>query len=214
MFYFFFLLAIALLLALIFSVIKSGRFYTAIKVYRILIVIFATGVFTYLFVEKSLDPYRADSLTVQVINKLPFPLDFYIIKINNTPDENLKFITKHLGKIRDNYYRIEHLEMDISDQFWVAGYMGNKNLVYFSQHAVPNKNEDQIIEVHNYMIQSSKLAEIAKGRIDDLKFNNVKTAIWITLNLLLLFLNFGLLLRKSKEETPTALAGISKVVFK
>ena len=90
--------------------------------------------------------------------------------------------------------------METSDQFWIVAYMGKKNLVYFSQHSVPNKNEDQIIEVRNYIVQSSKLAEIAKNRIDELKFANIKTAIWMTLGLLLLFLNIGVLLRKPTKK--------------
>lgn len=209
MFYLFVLLAILLSVALLFSLIKSGPFSSWAKAFRIFMVAIGTGVFTYLFIHKSLDQFRENSLTVQLVNKLPFPLDFYIIKINDTPDEELKYETNHLGKIRNNFYRIEYLQMEKSNEFWIGGYMGKKNLVYFSQHSVPNKNEDQIIEVRNYIVQSSKLAEIAKSRIDDLKFENIKTAIWMTLNMLLLFLNLALLLRKPKQKIPTALAGIS-----
>jgi hypothetical protein len=88
--------------------------------------------------------------------------------------------------------------MQHSDEFWIAGFMGKKNMVYFSQHSIPNKNEDQIIEVHNYINQSEKLSGISKTLIGDLKLENMKTAIWITLDLLLLFLNTTLLLRRSK----------------
>jgi hypothetical protein len=55
--------------------------------------------------------------------------------------------------------------MDKSDEYWVVGYLGKKNLVYFSQNSVPNKNIDQIIEVQNYIIQSSKLSDLAKNRL-------------------------------------------------
>ena len=88
--------------------------------------------------------------------------------------------------------------MKNSDQFWVAGFMGRKNMVYFSQHAVPNKNEDQIIEIRNYINQSQKLSEIAQIQIENLKLENIKTAIWITMDLLLLFLNLILLMKRSK----------------
>jgi len=76
--------------------------------------------------------------------------------------------------------------------------MGKKNLVYFSQHAVPNKNEDQIIEVKSYIVQSNKLAASARKEIESLKLENIRTAVWITLDLLLLFLNLALLFRWKK----------------
>ena len=202
MFYLFFLLAVLLSFGLLFSVIKTGRFKFWANAFRIIIVSVSVVAYTYYFIQKSIDHFLEDSVTVQVINKLPFPLDFYIIKINEGSDPDLRYETRHLGSIRNNFYRIDYLKMDASDQYWIAAYMGKKNLVYFSQHSVPNKNEDQIIEVQNYIVQSTKLAEIAKTRIDELKFDNIKTAIWMTLGLLLLFLNLGLLFRKEKLKIP------------
>ena len=209
MFYFFVFLAIALSVALFFSVIRDGRFRTWAKAYRIVISAVTAGVFVFLFFQKSTYQFRENSVTLQLINKLPFPLDFYLIKINNTADEDAKYETKHIGKIRDNFYRIDYLMMQDSNEYWIAGYMGAKKLVYFSQHMVPNKNEDQIIEVQNYIIQSAKFADTAQFKIEELKLDNIKTAIWITLDLLLLFLNFALLVRKQKQKIPTVLAGIS-----
>ena len=209
MFYFFVLLAVALSLALLFSVIRNGRFRTWAKAYRIVIVAVTTGVFVFLFFQKSTYQFRENSLTLQLINKLPFPLDFYLIKINNTKDEDAKYETRHIGKIRNNYYRIDYLSMKDSNEYWIAGYMGAKKLVYFSQHSVPNKNEDQIIEVQNYIVQTAKFADTAQLKIAELKLDNIKTAIWITLDLLLLFLNLMLLVRKEKQKIPTVLAGIS-----
>ena len=209
MFYFFVFLAIALSVALFFSVIRDGRFRTWAKAYRIVISAITAGVFVFLFFQKSTYQFRENSVTLQLINKLPFPLDFYLIKINNTADEDAKYETKHIGKIRDNFYRIDYLMMQDSNEYWIAGYMGAKKLVYFSQHMVPNKNEDQIIEVQNYIIQSAKFADTAQFKIEELKLDNIKTAIWITLDLLLLFLNFALLVRKQKQKIPTVLAGIS-----
>ncbi|MFC4414084.1 hypothetical protein [Kaistella carnis] len=198
MFYLFFLLAVLLSLSLLFSVIKKGTLGLWAKVFRIFVVAASSILFAYLFFQKSVDHFLENSLAVQVINKLPFPLDFYIIKVN--ADSELKYETRHVGKIRNNFYRIDYLQMPKSDEFWLAGYMGKKNLVYFTQHSVPNKNEDQIIEVQNYIVQSSRLSNIAKTEIEALKFENIKTAIWITLDLLLLFLNFALLIRKSKTK--------------
>ena len=198
MFYLFFLLTGLLSLSLLLSVIKSGRFKGWAKGLRIIIVVASVVVYTVLFVQKSVDEFLPISLTVQVVNKLPFPLDFYLIKINDEADPDLRYETRHLGKIRNNHYRIDYLKMEASDEFWIAAYMGNKNLVYFSQHSVPNKNEDKIIEVQNYIVQSARLSELAKTRIEALKFGNIKTAIWMTLGLILLFLNLALLFRKNK----------------
>ena len=198
MFYLFFLLTGLLSLSLLLSVIKSGRFKGWAKGLRIIIVVASVVAYTVLFVQKSVDEFLPNSLTVQVVNKLPFPLDFYLIKINDEADPDLRYETRHLGKIRNNHYRIDYLKMEASDEFWIAAYMGNKNLVYFSQHSVPNKNEDKIIEVENYIVQSARLSELAKTRIEALKFGNIKTAIWMTLGLLLLFLNLALLFRKNK----------------
>ncbi|MCW4450909.1 hypothetical protein OK344_01640 [Kaistella sp. BT6-1-3] len=170
--------------------------------FRIFVVVAGIGIFTYYFVKKSLSTFRADALTVQMINKLPFPLDFYLIKINTEKDTPKVYETGHVGSIRSNYYRIEYLDMTNSDEFWIAGFMGKKNMVYFSQHAVPNKNEDQIIEIQNYINQSQKLSEIAGKQIEILKLENMKTAIWITLDLLLLFLNIAVLLKKSNKKIP------------
>ncbi|MGO4710664.1 hypothetical protein AB4Y90_16480, partial [Chryseobacterium sp. 2TAF14] len=104
--------------------------------------------------------------------------------------------TKHIGKIRPEYYRIEYLKMTKSDEYWIAGYLGKKNLVYFSQHSVPNKNMDQMIEVQNYINQSEKLSAIAKKEIEEDHYQNMLMGIWVTLCFLLLFLNFVLLVRK------------------
>lgn len=202
MFYVFFLLFVALCAGLMLSVFKTGSFKTWAKAFRIFVVVAGIGIFTYYFVTKSLTKFRADALTVQMINKLPFPLDFYLIKINTEKDAPKVYETGHVGSIRSNYYRIEYLDMSNSDEFWIAGFMGKKNMVYFSQHAVPNKNEDQIIEIQNYINQSQKLSEIAGSQIEILKFDNMKTAIWITLDLLLLFLNIAVLFKKTNKKIP------------
>ena len=202
MFYVFFLLFLSLCAGLMLSVFRTGSFRTWTKAFRIFVVVAGIGIFTYYFVTKSLTKFRADALTIQMINKLPFPLDFYLIKINSEKDAPVVYETGHVGNIRSNYYRIEYLDMSHSDEFWIAGFMGKKKMVYFSQHAVPNKNEDQIIEIQNYINQSQKLSEIAGKQIEILKLENMKTAIWITLDLLLLFLNIALLLKKANKKIP------------
>lgn len=200
MFYPFLLLFVVLCLALFATVFKNGRLGLAAKIFRIFTVVVSALAFAYLFTERSIDSYKQNSLAVQVINLLPLPLDFYVVKVNDSADADQQYIVKHLGKIRSNYYRLEYLDMKHSDQFWISGFMGKKNQVYFTQHSVPNKNMDQIIEVKNYINQSSKLSAIAKEQVIASGLEHVKTAVWITLDLLLFFLNLALLLRKPKEK--------------
>ena len=192
-----FLILIFLIIALFLSGIRSEKWNLWSKVARITITISAAAYFTFWFVEKSVSPFLENSLAVQVINYLPQPLDFYIIRVQ---DDNgvQSYSSIHLGQIRPEYFRIEYLNMQKSDEFWVAGYIGKEKMVYFSQIAVPNKNEDKIVEVRNYINHSLKLSAIAADNVSKLKYDNIKLSIWVTLDLLLIFLNAVLLLRRRK----------------
>lgn len=192
-----FVIFLASIISLILSKIKRGKGAEWAKIFRIATVVFSISIFTYWFVKKSAVGIVKDSLSLQVVNKLPQTLDFYVIN-NNDPDKDGILEAKHIGKIRPEYYRIEHLKMDKSNEYWIVGYLGKKNLVYFSQHSVPNKNIDQIIEVQNYINQSVKLSEIAKKQVEAYNHENIKLGIWVSLDFLLLFLNMVLLLRKKK----------------
>ncbi|QBA20611.1 hypothetical protein EU348_05190 [Chryseobacterium indologenes] len=192
-----FIIFLASVLSLVLFKVKSGSITRWAKLFRIVTVVFSISVFTYWFIKKSAVAFVDNSVGLQVINKLPQALDFYLIKVNKT-DQNTTLEPKHIGKIRPEYYRIEYLKMDKSDEYWIAGYLGKKNLVYFSQHSVPNKNIDQIVEVQNYINQSMKLSDAAKKQVDAYNYENTKIGIWITLDFLLLFLNLVLLLRKNK----------------
>ncbi|MDR6463048.1 hypothetical protein [Chryseobacterium sediminis] len=192
-----FIIFLASVLSLVLFKVKSGSMVKWAKLFRIVTVVFSISVFTYWFIKKSAVAFVDNSVGLQVINKLPQALDFYLINVNKT-DQNTTLEPKHIGKIRPEYYRIEYLKMDKSDEYWIVGYLGKKNLVYFSQHSVPNKNIDQIVEVQNYINQSMKLSELAKKQVDAYNYENTKLGIWITLDFLLLFLNLVLLLRKNK----------------
>jgi len=192
-----FIIFLASVLSLVLFKVKSGSMARWAKLFRIVTVVFSISVFTYWFIKKSAVAFVDNSVGLQVINKLPQALDFYLIKVNKT-DQNTTLEPKHIGKIRPEYYRIEYLKMDKSDEYWIVGYLGKKNLVYFSQHSVPNKNIDQIVEVQNYINQSMKLSDAAKKQVDAYNYENTKLGIWITLDFLLLFLNLVLLLRKNK----------------
>ena len=192
-----FLILIFLIIALFLSGIRSEKWNLWSKVARIIITLSAASYFTFWFVEKSVSQFLENSLAVQVINYLPQPIDFYIIRVQ---DDNgvQSYSSKHLGQIRPEYFRIEYLNMQKSDEFWVAGYIGKEKMVYFSQIAVPNKNEDKIVEVRNYINHSLKLSAIAADNVSKLKYDNIKLSIWVTLDLLLIFLNAVLLLRRRK----------------
>lgn len=191
------LILIFLIIALFLSGIRSEKWNLWSKVARIIITFSAAAYFTFWFVEKSVSQFLENSLAVQVINYLPQPIDFYIIRVQ---DDNgvQNYSSKHLGQIRPEYFRIEYLNMQKSDEFWVAGYIGKEKMVYFSQIAVPNKNEDKIVEVRNYINHSLKLSAIAADNVSKLKYDNIKLSIWVTLDLLLIFLNAVLLLRRRK----------------
>ncbi|GEN66760.1 MULTISPECIES: hypothetical protein [Chryseobacterium] len=189
----------ACVFSLVFYKVKSGKVAKWAKLFRILTVVFSISFFAYWFIKKSAVAFVDNSVGLQVVNKLPQTLDFYLINVNKV-QSNIILEPKHIGKIRPEYYRIEYLKMDTSDEYWIVGYLGKKNLVYFSQHSVPNKNIDQIVEVQNYINQSVKLSEAAKKQVDAYNYENTKLGIWISLDFLLLFLNLVLLLRKNKSH--------------
>ena len=201
MFSIFLLLFLALSAALIIYPFKNGKrgFWT--KIFRIFVVLISVGVFAYFFITKSLTRFTKDAMTVQIINKMPLPLDVYLVKINQDDDAQKGYETRHVGTIRTNHFRMEYLDIKKSDEFWIAALQGKNNMVYFSQHSLANKNEDRNIEIQTYLNQSEKLSAIAKEKIEDLKIENSKSAIWIVLDLLLLFLNIVLLFKKRKLDT-------------
>lgn len=189
--YLLFIILVTLIISLFLSKVRLGW----AKIFRAITLVFSISLFTYWFIKKSSIGVVQNAVALQLINKLPQPLDFYVINLNNV-DKSDALEVMHLGKIRPEYYRIEYLKMKNSDEYWIIGYLGKKNAVYFSQHSVPNKNIDQMIEVQNYINQSVKLSGIAKKEIEAYNQENVKQGILITLNLLLLFLNLSLFLRK------------------
>lgn len=191
------LLLILLIAALFMYGFRSGKWGVWNRIARAVITISAAAYFTFWFVEKSLSQFLENSLAVQVINYLPQPVDFYIIRIQDGADA-VKYSSKHVGQIRPEYFRIEYLNMQKSSEFWVVGYIGKNKLVYFSQVAVPNKNEDKIVEVRNYINNSLKLSAVATDKVAELKYDNIKLSIWVTLDLLLIFLNAVLLFRGRK----------------
>ena len=188
--YLLFIILITLIISLLLSKVKFG----SAKIFRAVILVFSISLFTYWFIKKSSIGVVQNAVALQLINKLPQPLDFYVLNVNNNKSDALEVM--HLGKIRPEYYRVEYLKMTHSDEYWIIGYLGKKNAVYFSQHSVPNKNIDQMIEVQNYINQSVKLSGIAKKEIEAYNQENTKLGVLIILTLLLLFLYLSLFVRK------------------
>ena len=189
-----FLLLFLLIFALVLSLFKTGKNARIARAFRILITFLGILFFGYWFFQKSLNNFLEKSMSVQVINRLNQPIDFYVIKVINK-DKN-QFLSKHLGKIRTNHYQIEYFDMSNSNEYWVIGYLPKSKMVYFTQHSVQNKEADQKIEVKNYLNQSVKLSEKAQEVIEYLKLGNIGQSVIVTLTLLLLFLNIVLLTRK------------------
>ena len=189
-----FLLLFLLIFALVLSLFKTGKNARIARAFRILITFLGILFFGYWFFQKSLNNFLEKSMSVQVINRLNQPIDFYAIKVINK-DKN-QVLSKHLGKIRTNHYQIEYFDMSNSNEYWVIGYLPKSKMVYFTQHSVQNKEADQKIEVKNYLNQSVKLSEKAQEVIEYLKLGNIGQSVIVTLTLLLLFLNIVLLTRK------------------
>ena len=189
-----FLLLFLLIFALVLSLFKTGKNARIARAFRILITFLGILFFGYWFFQKSLNNFLEKSMSVQVINRLNQPIDFYAIKVINK--DNNQFLSKHLGKIRTNHYQIEYFDMSNSNEYWVIGYLPKSKMVYFTQHSVQNKEADQKIEVKNYLKQSVKLSEKAQEVVDNLKLGNIGQSVIVTLTLLLLFLNIVLLTRK------------------
>ena len=193
--YILFLLIFLQIISLFLSLVKTGGYRRISKNIRVFFSIFGVLFFAYWFTQKSNGNFLEKSMSIQVVNKLNQPIDVYAIKVINK-DKN-QFLSKHLGKIRSNHYQIEYFDMSNSNEFWVVGYIGKHDLVYFSQHAVHQKEEDQKIEIRNYLNQSVKLSAQSNEVVEKLQLTNTEQSIWVTLCLILLFLNLVLLSRKN-----------------
>lgn len=193
-----FLLLFLLAFSLVLSLYKTGENARIARFIRIVITVFGILFFGYWFFQKSLNNFLEKSMSVQVINRLNQPIDFYAIKVINK-DKN-QFLSKHLGKVRTNHYQIEYFDMSNSNEFWIIGYLPKNKMVYFTQHSVQNKEADQKIEVKNYLNQSIRLSDQAQQVVENLQLGNIGQSVKVTLTLLLLFLNIVLLVRKTSSH--------------
>lgn len=176
------------------TLVKKGKYALPAKLLRWGSVIAGFTFFTVWFVKSSLYETKENAIGLQIINKLPSALDFYVIEVESHSGQTV-YQTIHLGNIRPEHFRIEYLKMDNSSEYWILGKMGTKNNVYLSQHFVPNKNIDQIVEADSYEV-NNKIADTADRQIEA-HFNSLlSVAVMICLNFLLLFFNVALLIKK------------------
>lgn len=190
-----FLTLILFFLAIIALLVKTSKYQNPLRIFSFVIAVLGILGAAFWFVQKSTDLVVQDVVSAQFVNKLPQTLDFYTIKINQGKSKT--YITNHLGEIRPDYFRMGFLNMENSSEYWLVGYLG-KNMVYFSQHPVLNKNLDQIVKVENYKIQDITSSEVAQKEINLQNHENRNLAIWTSLNFLFLFILIVLLIKKLK----------------
>lgn len=190
------LIFILLALSLLLFLVKKGKSAKIARLFRGFTVLLGTLFFSYWFIERSVTAsFSENSMALQVVNRLPQTLDFYTVNVHDGGKET-QYTASHLGKIRTDYYRIGYMQVADSGQYWIAGFLGKNKLVYFSQHRVLKKTEDQVVEVRNYINQSLKLSSTAEREVSRLKEHNISVSVWVTLSLLLLFLNMILIFRR------------------
>lgn len=192
--HFTFIIFLLLCLGQVLWVFRKSAYARHVRVLRYAIVAGALIYFVVWFVQKSSYPDRGNAMSLQIINKLPSTLDFFVITVNDSG--NIKNDLIRAGKIRPEHYQLEYLNMDHSREYWIGGLMGKDKLVYFSQHAVPDAGSDQIVEVNSYLMQSIKLADKAREQFQEKRLEDIGTAVWTVLSLILLFLNIVLLGKK------------------
>lgn len=192
--YILFVLIVLQILSLFFSLVRKGRYSVFFKYFRFFSVGFGILFYAYWFTQKSNGNFLEKSMSIRVANRLNQPLDVYAVKVINKAEN--KFLSKHLGIIRSNHYQIEYFDMSNSNEFWIVGYIGKHKLAYFSQHTVLKKEEDQMIEIRNYLIQSIELSDVSDDVVESLRQTNINYSIWVSMGLLLIFLNGILLTRK------------------
>lgn len=142
---------------------------------------------------------------VEIRNKLPQTIDFYIIKVDRKGQSPslLEREIIHSGKIRPEHYRLERMQVKNTQEFWLIGFLGRGNMVYFSRHLMTNKNIDAIIEIDNYIEEEKTLSEVGKKEVEALIHRNNKNAVWIMLSLLFLFINAYDLPKKWVRKAPS-----------
>lgn len=182
-------LFVLLCVAIVLSLLRKGRKARIAKASRVGIVLAAILFFSYWFFQNSFTKFLENSVTVQCVNKLSDPIDFYIVK----PQSN-EYAVDHLGVIHPNFYRNQSILAAKSDEYWLLGYAKKKQLVYFSQHAL-DKEKKQVVVVQNYINQSMKLSDIATKVVDSSNLENVDSSILVSFDFLLLFVNIILLFK-------------------
>lgn len=189
-------------LLLLFSVLFTGKFMEQYRIrligVRQVITLVGLVFYVFWFTKGFISENTKDAYSVEIRNKLPQAIDFYLIKVTQNSENpgTTDKETLHSGKIRPEYYRLERLQMKDAHELWLIGFLGKDNMVYFSQHIISNKNIDAIIEVENYLLGSKQLSEEGKKAVKAHVYTNNRNAIWISLSLLFIFINLYVLPKK------------------
>ncbi|WP_392437679.1 hypothetical protein ACF3N7_02805 [Cruoricaptor ignavus] len=191
--YILFTIFVLLSLSLLLSFFKEGRRARIFRIIRWAAVSLTILFFAWKFAEDFFKQPGNEDVSVQVINSLPQPLDFYLISRDTVGAGPVI----HLGKIRPDHYRMEYLRFESGGELWLAGFLGNKNMVYLSRHPMVSRNLDPIIEVRSYEDLGQVLHARAEKEIGWYRTQATRRAVLAVLCLLLLFVNVIPLLRKS-----------------
>lgn len=177
---------VLLVVSLAGTVLGSRYFRGRLLIYRNIVTIGGIIFYGYYFFHKSMNLPDGKGVAIQVVNRHAESLDFYSIEVYD--DKNTGYKVEHLGEIRPEHYRVAYLPLQGTSEFWLVAFSG-KQLAYYTQHIVSNKNEDKYIEATHYLNQSTKLSTIAKKEVEHHKAENIHLAVWIVLSFLIILVN-------------------------
>lgn len=189
---------LTLLFVLLFgAVLISPRFFdkrrAAVYAYQYTITTLGILFFGYWFGKDYVAEKLGGVSRVTIINKLPQPLDFYVLTVQNK-GKNLK--TLHSGTIRPEHFREENLSLRKADFIALAGYQGEDNLVYYEEFPSKKGENPMVLTAESYRISNNAAADRASRQLAGQLSHLNKDAVYIALCLLLIFMNIVLLLRR------------------
>lgn len=192
---------LTLLFVLLFgSVLVSPRFFAKRKnaVYTYQYTVTALGIlfFAYWFGKDFIVKKLGGVSQVTVINKLPQPLDFYLV---TSQDKGQKLTAVHSGNIRPEHFREENLSLAGRDSVALAGFQGADNLVYYEQFPLKKGEKSLVLTAESYRISNTSASERATSLVTAQLNKTGAYAVYMALCLLLLFMNIVLLLRPSPK---------------
>lgn len=189
---------LTLLFVLLFgAVLISPRFFdkrrAAVYAYQYAVTTLGILFFGYWFGKDYVAEKLGGVSRITVINKLPQPLDFYVLTSQNK-GKNVKVI--HSGNIRPEHFREENLSLRKADFIALAGYQGKDNLVYYEEFPSKKAKGEAVLTAESYRISDNAAADRASELVSGQLSHLNKDAVYMALCLLLIFMNIVLLLRR------------------